>query len=86
MSFDTSESAFSERGVWSSRRGRRLGITVGTIDASCTHEVEILLRWFDAEHVARGYECHLAFDGSYAPASDFRAARAGAASPPTYVS
>lgn len=41
-------------------------IAMGTIDTSCTHEVEILLRWFDSEHVARGYECNLAFDGSYA--------------------
>ena len=41
-------------------------LAMGTIDTSCTHEVEILLRWFDSEHVARGYECNLAFDGSYA--------------------
>jgi hypothetical protein len=41
-------------------------IAMGTIDTSCTHEVEILLRWFDSDHVARGYECNLAFDGSYA--------------------
>lgn len=41
-------------------------IAMATIDPSCTHEVEILLRWFDSEHVARGYECNLAFDGSYA--------------------
>jgi hypothetical protein len=41
-------------------------IGIGTIDTSCTHEVEILLRWADSAHVARGYECNLAFDGSYA--------------------
>ena len=38
----------------------------GTIDPGCTHEVEILLRWSDADHVAQGYECNLAYDGSYA--------------------
>jgi hypothetical protein len=38
----------------------------GNIDASCTHEVEIILRWDDSAHVARGYECNLAFDGGYA--------------------
>jgi hypothetical protein len=37
-----------------------------TIDASCTHEVEILMRWSDSAHDAHGYECNLAFDGSYA--------------------
>ena len=37
-----------------------------TIDASCTHEVEILMRWSDTAHDAHGYECNLAFDGSYA--------------------
>ncbi len=36
------------------------------IDRSCTHEVEILLRWSDAPHDAHGYECNLSFDGSYA--------------------
>jgi hypothetical protein len=36
------------------------------IDGACTHEVEILLRWSDAPHDAHGYECNLAFDGSYA--------------------
>jgi hypothetical protein len=50
-----------------------------SIDGSCTHEVEILLRWSDAPRDAHGYECNLAFDGSYAqivrwngPLSDFR--------------
>jgi hypothetical protein len=38
----------------------------GTIDASCTHEVEVLLRWSDSAHSAQGYECNVAFDGSYA--------------------
>lgn len=36
------------------------------IDGSCTHEVEILLRWSDAAHDAHGYECNLAYDGAYA--------------------
>jgi hypothetical protein len=36
------------------------------IDRSTTHEVEILLRWSDAAHDAHGYECNLAYDGSYA--------------------
>ena len=36
------------------------------IDGSCTHEVEILLRWADAAHTARGYEVNLSFDGGYA--------------------
>lgn len=41
-------------------------VALGTIDTSCTHEVEILLRWADSPHVARGYECNVAYDGSYA--------------------
>jgi len=41
-------------------------IHLGSIDGSCTHEVEILLRWSDSAHSARGYECNLAYDGSYA--------------------
>jgi hypothetical protein len=36
------------------------------IDPGCTHEVEIHLRWSDGPHNAHGYECNLAFDGSYA--------------------
>jgi len=36
------------------------------IDGSCTHEVEILLRWSDSAHDAHGYECNLAWDGGYA--------------------
>jgi hypothetical protein len=35
------------------------------INASCSHEFEILLRWSDDHNNARGYECNLAFDGSY---------------------
>jgi hypothetical protein len=31
-----------------------------------THEVEILLRWADSEHSARGYECNFAYNGQYA--------------------
>jgi hypothetical protein len=41
-------------------------IHLGTIDGSCTHEVEILLHWSDSAHDAHGYECNVAFDGSYA--------------------
>jgi hypothetical protein len=37
----------------------------GQVDASCTHEVELLLRWADTSDSARGYECNLAYDGSY---------------------
>jgi len=36
------------------------------IDASCSHEVEILLRWNDSATSAQGYECNLSFDGGYA--------------------
>jgi hypothetical protein len=36
------------------------------VDTGCTHEVEILLRWADAAHTARGYECNLAYNGGYA--------------------
>jgi hypothetical protein len=41
-------------------------VHLGTIDGSCTHEVEILLHWSDSAHDAHGYECNVAFDGSYA--------------------
>jgi hypothetical protein len=48
------------------------------IDRSCTHEVELLLRWADTSSTARGYEVNLMFDGSYAqivrwngPSGDF---------------
>ncbi len=41
-------------------------IHLGPMDPSCTHEVELLLRWADGPESARGYECNLAFDGSYA--------------------
>jgi hypothetical protein len=41
-------------------------VYMGTIDGSCTHEVEIILRWADSADNARGYECNVAFDGSYA--------------------
>jgi hypothetical protein len=34
------------------------------IDSSESHEVELLLRWSDAPHSARGYECLLSFLGS----------------------
>ncbi|HTQ02427.1 MAG TPA: hypothetical protein VMI54_01180 [Polyangiaceae bacterium] len=41
-------------------------IHLGAMDPSCTHEVELLLRWADSSDSARGYECNLAWDGSYA--------------------
>ncbi|HTQ05270.1 MAG TPA: hypothetical protein VMI54_15510 [Polyangiaceae bacterium] len=41
-------------------------VALGAIDTSCTHEVEVLLRWADSAHSAQGYECNVAFDGSYA--------------------
>jgi hypothetical protein len=34
------------------------------MDQSCTHEVELHLRWSDAPHIARGYEINLGL-GSY---------------------
>jgi hypothetical protein len=36
-----------------------------SLDGSCSHEVEILLRWADSDHNARGYECNVSFDGGY---------------------
>lgn len=36
-----------------------------SIDGSCSHEVELMLRMSDAAHSARGYECNLSFDGGY---------------------
>jgi hypothetical protein len=43
-----------------------------------TQEVELLLRWTDSAHVARGYECNFSYGGGYAqivrwngPLSDF---------------
>lgn len=36
------------------------------LNTSCTHEVEVLLRWEDSAHSAKGYECNVAFDGTYA--------------------
>jgi hypothetical protein len=41
-------------------------VSLGTIDGSCTHEVEVLMRWADSAHNARGYECNVAWDGAYA--------------------
>jgi len=37
----------------------------GSIDGSCSHEVEILLRWSDNDHNAKGYEINMSFNGSY---------------------
>ncbi len=36
------------------------------IDTSTSHEAEILLRWADGQHTARGYECNLSYSGAYA--------------------
>jgi hypothetical protein len=36
------------------------------IDASCSHEIEILLRWSDSAHSATGYEANISFGGGYA--------------------
>jgi hypothetical protein len=41
-------------------------IHVESGNTAAYNEVEILLRWSDAEHYATGYECNLAHDGSYA--------------------
>jgi hypothetical protein len=41
-------------------------VHLGTIDTSCTHEVEILLRWSDSANSASGYECNMAWNGGYA--------------------
>jgi len=35
------------------------------ISSSTSHEVEILLRWADSAHMARGYECTFSYDGGY---------------------
>jgi len=40
-------------------------VHLGKVDPSCTHEAELLLRWTDSATSARGYECNLAYDGSY---------------------
>jgi len=39
---------------------------ISAIDRTTSHEVEILLRWADAAHNARGYECNLSYNGAYA--------------------
>ena len=39
---------------------------IDPIDSSCSHEVELLLRWSDSAHSAQGYEVVLSFDGGYA--------------------
>lgn len=39
---------------------------VSPIDGSCSHEVELLMRWTDSAHSAQGYEVNLSYDGSYA--------------------
>jgi hypothetical protein len=42
------------------------GVIRRTPGSSGFHEVEIHLRWSDGAHSARGYECLLSYDGSYA--------------------
>jgi len=41
-------------------------VQLGALGGGVTHEVELLLRWADSEHSARGYECNFAHDGQYA--------------------
>jgi hypothetical protein len=48
------------------QRGTGVVHKIANVDTGCTHEVEILLRWSDGPHDAHGYECNLAYDGSYA--------------------
>jgi hypothetical protein len=46
---------------------RRLRLPTGNYcNGLGTHEVELLLRWADSATSARGYECNLSWDGSYA--------------------
>jgi hypothetical protein len=42
------------------------GVIQRTSGSSGIHEVEIHLRWSDAAHSAKGYECLLSYDASYA--------------------
>jgi hypothetical protein len=42
------------------------GVIQRTPGSSGIHEVEILLRWTDSAHSAKGYECLLSYDASYA--------------------
>jgi hypothetical protein len=42
------------------------GVIQRTSGSSGIHEVEILLRWSDSAHSAKGYECLLSYDASYA--------------------
>lgn len=48
------------------QRGEGVVHIQGPFDFGTTHEVEILLRWLDGDHFARGYECNFSFDGQYA--------------------
>lgn len=41
-------------------------IHLASPNPAATHGVEILLRWSDSAHNARGYECNLAWNGAYA--------------------
>ncbi len=36
---------------------------INNIDTSCSHEVELHLRWNDTAHSAQGYEVNMSFDG-----------------------
>jgi hypothetical protein len=42
------------------------GVIQRTSGSSGIHEVEIHLRWSDSAHSAKGYECLISYDGSYA--------------------
>jgi hypothetical protein len=42
------------------------GVIQRTPGSRGIHEVEIHLRWSDSSHSAKGYECLLSYDGSYA--------------------
>jgi hypothetical protein len=42
------------------------GVIQRTAGSSGIHEVEIHLRWSDSAHSAKGYECLLSYDASYA--------------------
>lgn len=41
-------------------------IHLGSPTSGINHEVEILMRWADSAHNARGYECNIAYNGQYA--------------------
>jgi hypothetical protein len=47
------------------QRARAIIAKTGSMDPSCSHEVELLLRWSDAAGEIHGYECNIAHNGSY---------------------